>query len=94
MHLNPPCPEHRRVANSNQARFHCPFAISIRRSSMPGLREFRNIKFRFFNLKRDTIPELGGAQPKKPFHPSLNSLWEQPIHHDLRSGDYGFCLKV
>ena len=39
MRLNPRCPELRGVANPNQA--HCPFAVPIRRSSMPGRRGFR-----------------------------------------------------
>ena len=39
----------------------------------------------FFYLKRDTISELGrGATTKAP----------SPILEHLRSGDYGFCLKV
>ena len=36
MRLNYRCPELRGVANPNQARYHCPFAVPIRRSSMTG----------------------------------------------------------
>ena len=36
MRLNPRCPELRGAAKPNQARYHCPFAVPIRRSSMPG----------------------------------------------------------
>ena len=35
MRLNPRCPELRGAANPNQARYQCPLAVPIRRSSMP-----------------------------------------------------------
>ena len=41
MCLNPRCPELRGAANPNQARCHCLFAVTTRRSSMPGHRGFR-----------------------------------------------------
>ena len=47
--------ELRGAANPNQARYHCPFAVQIRRSSMPGHREYRmerlgrNIKLSIFS---------------------------------------------
>ena len=55
MRLNPRCPELRGAANPHQARYHCLFAVPIRRSSMPGHRGFRlaklgrNIKSSFFS---------------------------------------------
>ena len=55
MHLNPRCPELRGAVNLNQDRYHCPYAVPIRRSSIPGHRGFRmeklgrNIKFSFFS---------------------------------------------
>ena len=45
MRINPRCPELRGAANPNQARYHRPFAVPIRRSSMPGHRGFRMLKF-------------------------------------------------
>ena len=39
--LNHRYSELRGAENPNQARYHCPFAIPIRRSSMPGHRGFR-----------------------------------------------------
>ena len=55
MRLNPRCPELRGAANPNRARYHCPFAVPIRRSSMPRHRGFRmeklgrNIKLSIFS---------------------------------------------
>ena len=66
----------------------------------------RNIKFSIFSemtcVDLDFLISRGiglqfqswGPQPKKPFHPSWSSLWEQPVDHHLKSGDYGFCLKI
>ena len=99
------CPELRGARNPNQAHFHCPLAVPIRRSSMPEHRGFRmenlgrNIKFLIFfemtvKIQISSISRAGGQRPKRPFHPFYNSLWEQPVDHVLRSGDYGFCLKV
>ena len=85
MRLNPRCPELRGAANPIQARYQCPFAVPIRRSSMPGHRRFRmeklnkNIKFFIFSemtvdlaflLSRGMQFQSWGPQPKKPFHPS------------------------
>ena len=109
MRLNPRCPELRGAANPNQARYHCPFAVPIRRSNIPGHIGFRmeklgqNIKFLIFSEMSKALYFLFSrgiqfqswvAQPKTPSHPSQNSLWEQPVDHHLRSGDYRFCLKV
>ena len=54
MRLNSRCPELRGAANPNQARYYCPFAVPIRRSSMTGHKGFRmekldrNMKFSIF----------------------------------------------
>ena len=55
MRLNPRCAELRGAENPNQARYQCPFAVPIRRSSMPGYIGFRmeklgiNINFSIFS---------------------------------------------
>ena len=77
--LNPSCPELRGVANPNQARYYCPFAVPARRSSMPGHRGFRMEKFpssifsemtvKIYNFSSQlfhTIPELGRRNRKNP----------------------------
>ena len=80
--LNPRCPELRGAANPNQARYHCPFAVPIRRSSMPGHKGFRmeklgrNMKFFFFSKMTEDLDFLISrgiqfqswvAASKKPF---------------------------
>ena len=70
MRLNPRCPELRGAENRNQARYHCPFAVPIRRSNIPGHRGFgmerlgRNIKFSFFS-------ESWGVATEKALSPIL-----------------------
>ena len=86
MRLIPRCPKLRGAANPNHARYHCPFAFLIRRSSMPGHIGFRMEKawskykvFIFFRndcedfdflISRGIQFQSWGPQPKKPFHPS------------------------
>ena len=61
MRLNARCPELGGAANPNQARYHCPFAVPIRRSSMPGHRGFtmeklgQNIEFSFFSEMTEDV---------------------------------------
>ena len=51
-------------------------------------------KFNVFNIFQNDCGDAdcyifrGRPQPKKHYHPSWNSLWEQPVNHHLRSGVY------